>query len=123
MALRVEAKPVATSTPVVNGSADHWRGLAVQTGERLGYAENQLKDLRRAADENRARLTKAKERLDAANARINDLQAQVVTQAAELEVLRAKVASQAQIKRVVWDLAQQAKDGIDRGVSDVLATL
>lgn len=104
-------------------SLEQWRTLAISTGERLQHAEQQLKDLRKQADELRARMTKANERRDNAQARVNDLQSRVVLLTAANERLTAQVAAQDQIKRAVWDVAQQAKDGIDKGVSELLATL
>jgi chromosome segregation ATPase len=82
-----------------------------------------LKDLREAANEARARLTKAKERQESAQARGNELQAQLVLVTAEKEALAARVAAQDDVKRAVWDMAQAAKAGIDQGVADVLASL
>lgn len=104
-------------------SVEHWRGLALSTGERLAHAETQLKDLRKAADDARARLTKSKERQDSAQARVNELQSQLVAVSAERDELASKVMTQDGIKRAVWDMAQRVKASVDQGVSDVLATL
>lgn len=123
--LRVE-EPVSAPVRVITApesSVEHWRGLALSTGERLAHAETQLKDLRKAADEARARLTKSKERQDSAQARVNELQSQLVAVTAERDDLKAKVLTQDAIKRAVWDMAQRVKDSVDQGVSDVLATL
>lgn len=92
--------------PVQRG-LDEWRKLAVQSGERLQYAENQLKDLRTQADELRARNTKSKTRLDSANERINELQTQLVSTTAERDELRDRVARQDAAKRKAWELFQE----------------
>lgn len=120
--LRVEQEtdpPTQDATPVADQRTDdlgveHWRGLAVATAERLTYAETQLKDLRKAADENRARMMKAKQRQESAQQRVNELQAQVVRLTAEVETLRVKasevdglreqITDQAEIKRRIWEL-------------------
>lgn len=103
--LKVEDAPVVhapttnvvavESTPqTIVQDLDYWRKLAIQNGERLQYAENQLKDLRVAADEARARFGKYKTRLDAANARLNEQQLLMTKQAEELESSRARLVKQ-----------------------------
>ena len=131
--IRVEETPptpaVELVTPTLQPSlvevqADllRWRTMAIQTGERLSYAENQLKDLRQAADDARARFSKYKGRLDSANERVNDLQAQLVaahaeldatkaTLAAEQETARARLADQDVVKRKVWEIREQMLNG------------
>lgn len=132
--LRVEETPQSTpaaemvqppvEVPAFDMEADRnrWRTVAVQTGERLAYAENQLKDLRQAADDARARFTKYKGRLDSANERVNDLQSQLVARMAEVDTLRAqlaaeqdalktRIADQDVVKRKVWEYRQSLLEG------------
>lgn len=118
--LRVEearpAPPVVTppKAPVLRvvpvDQATDWRKLAIATGERLSYAETQLKDLRQAADDARARFTKYKTRLDHAQERINLLQADLVRVTAELEETKAataKAVDDAQARLVPQDVLKQ----------------
>lgn len=113
--LRVEepaAEPVAERAAEAPLSGeDHWRKIAVQTGERLKYAEAQAADLRKAADEARARFSKYKDRLDKANAQVNELQVQLVTTSAERDELRAQLAAQATVARKVHEFRQSILDG------------
>jgi septal ring factor EnvC (AmiA/AmiB activator) len=99
-------KPAATAPDV-----DHWKRLAIQTGERLQYAENQLGDLRTAADDARARFSKYKERLDKANQRVNELQIQLVNITAERDDLRASIAKQEVLARRVHEYRQSLLNG------------
>lgn len=89
----------------------YWRALAVQAGERLQIAETQLKDLRMAADDARARMTKYKGRLDSAQQRVNELQAQIIAVSAERDALQERVARQDVIKRKVHEYRQSLLDG------------
>lgn len=118
--LRVEdAAPLADAVPVValvravppNDDITHWRRMAVQAGERLSYAENQCKDLRVAADDARARFSKYKSRLDAANARVNELQSQLITVGAERDALREQVAQQDVLARKVHEFRESLLHG------------
>ncbi len=113
--LRVEEPVVklVEQKPEVDKNTDvhHWRQMAVAAGERLAYAENQLKDLRQAADDLRARLTKQKTRLDNANERVNDLQSQIITVSAERDALKQKLAEQDVVKQKVWEYRQSLLDG------------
>ncbi len=79
-------------TDVADKDLAHWRTLAVQAAERLQIAETQLKDLRMAADEARARVTKYKQRLDNANERVNDLQAKLIGVSAERDAMTERLA-------------------------------
>lgn len=118
--LRIE-EPVAAITESVQATVvplvpvqrglEEWRKLAVQSGERLQYAENQLKDLRAQADDLRARLTKSKTRLDSANERTNELQSQLIAVTAERDELRDRVARQDIVKRKVHEYRQSILDG------------
>jgi chromosome segregation ATPase len=116
--LRVEETPpvvalVEHAPPVVDVEAEvhRWRKMAVDAGERLAYAENQLKDLRQAADDARARFSKYKSRLDGANERVNDLQAQLIAACAERDTLRARLVQQDVVKQKVWEYRQSLIDG------------
>lgn len=111
--LRVEEpKLVAAEQPKpVAIDQDHWKKLAIQTGERLQYAENQLNDLRQAADEARARFGKYKERLDRANQRVNELQIEMISKTAELEELRSQIAKQEVLARRVHEYRQSLLNG------------
>jgi DNA repair exonuclease SbcCD ATPase subunit len=104
-------QPTPEPTPKPISDLDHWKKLAIQTGERLQYAENQLKDLRQAADDARARFGKYKDRLDKANERVNDLQIQLVRLTAERDDLRASVANQEVIARRVHEYRQSLLNG------------
>jgi chromosome segregation ATPase len=90
---------------------DHWRKMAVESSERLSYAETQAKDLRRAADEVRARLTKAKTRLDTANEKVNELNIELVRVSAECDRLRGQVANQERLARKIWECRQAIIEG------------
>lgn len=126
--LRVEETPpaaeIVTAPHVVEAPNDveRWRKMAVSAGERLAYAENQLKDLRQAADDARARFTKYKSRLDSANERVNDLQAQLIAVSNDRDTLKSqlatqeeafhqKLADQAVVKQKVWEFRQSLLDG------------
>jgi chromosome segregation ATPase len=100
----------------------HWRALAIQAGERLQIAETQLKDLRVAADEARARMTKYKGRLDSASERINELQSKLITVSAERDAandrladvdntIAQRVARQEVVKKLVHEYRQSLLDG------------
>lgn len=95
----------------VEAEVHRWRKMAVDAGERLAYAENQLKDLRQAADDARARFSKYKSRLDGANERVNDLQAQLIAACAERDTLKAKLIQQDIVKQKVWEYRQSLIDG------------
>lgn len=118
----IQGAPPASSALAVapKDDLDHWRKLAVQNGERLRVAEIQLKDLRREADEARARFSKYKQRLDAANERVNDLQVALTTASAERDVLRARLPRLDVLKRKVYDYRQSLQDG---PIWDVFAEL
>ncbi len=107
------AAALITAEPKQDLSAEveRWRKMAIQAGERLAYAENQLKDLRQAADEARARFTKYKGRLDSANERVNDLQSQIIAVSAERDVLKAQVVDQEVVKERIWAYRQSLIDG------------
>ena len=120
--LRVE-EPAAPATESVAGPStsvavgsvvqdlDYWRKLAIQAGQRLQHVEDQAKALRREADEARSRFGKYKDRLDSANARNNDLQAQVVLLSAEVEAMKGRLAQQDVVKQKVWEIRQAMLDG------------
>lgn len=113
MKLRVEESPPAViaaplSPPMVQ-DVDHWRRLAIQTGERLQYAETQLVDLRKTADELRARMTKANERRENAQAKANELQVQVVNLTAERDRLQAELDPLKDVRRKAYDLLEDAQ--------------
>jgi len=107
----VDAKPELSELGEVGADRDRWRGMAVNAGERLAYAENQLKDLRTAADDARARFTKYKSRLDAASERVNVLQSQLIAACAERDALKGQLAEQAVVKQKVWEFRQSILDG------------
>lgn len=116
--LRVEATPDVAPAAVKPAAAPHatetvahWRKLARDTGERLSYAESQLKDLRTAADDGRARFSKYKDRLDKANEHVNDLQVQVVRLSTENESLRHQLARQEQVARHVHAFRESVLHG------------
>jgi septal ring factor EnvC (AmiA/AmiB activator) len=117
--LRVEehatAVTIEPAVPVVAPKQppdlDHWRKLALQSTERLNYAETQLKDLRVAADDARARFSKYKDRLDKANERTNDLQIELVRMTAERDDLRRQIASQEAVARKVHEFRQSILNG------------
>lgn len=90
---------------------EHWRRLAVQSAERLSYAERQLKDLRAAADDARARMAKYKDRLDKANERVNDLNVALVTATADRDRLRGQLATQEAVARRVHEYRQSLLNG------------
>jgi chromosome segregation ATPase len=109
-------------TDVVDKDLAYWRTLAVQTGERLQIAETQLKDLRMAADEARARVTKYKGRLDNANERVNDLQIKLIAISAERDAANerirmldadfsARLANHETVKRKIHEYRQSLIDG------------
>lgn len=115
-------EPLPDASQALQADRDRWRQMAVQAGERLAYAENQLKDLRQAADDARARFSKYKGRLDSANERINDLQAQLIAVHAERDALKAqlateqdaqkaKLADQDVVKRKVWEYRESLLNG------------
>ena len=89
----------------------HWRKMAIQSGERLQIAETQLKDLKQAADEARARFSKYKTRLDTAQSRINELQAEVIKVSEERDALRDQVANQAIVARKVHEYRETLLNG------------
>lgn len=101
---------IAAPKPDVNDVA-HWRTLAVQAGERLAFAERQAADLRKAADDARARFSKYKGRLDSANQRVNELQAQIITKSVECDTLRAQLAKQDVLAQKVHKFRQSILDG------------
>lgn len=90
---------------------DHWRKLAMQATNRLEIAEAQARDLRAAADEARARFSKYKGRLESAQARVNELQVQVVRVTAERDDARSQLARQEAIARKVHEYRQSLLDG------------
>lgn len=90
---------------------EHWKRMAITTSERLQYAENQLTDLRSAADDARARFGKYKERLDKANQKVNELQIQLVNITAERDDLRASIAKQELLARRVHEYRQSLLNG------------
>jgi chromosome segregation ATPase len=109
-------------TDVVDKDLAYWRTLAVQTGERLQIAETQLKDLRMAADEARARVTKYKGRLDNANERVNDLQIKLIAISAERDAANERIqmldaefssrlANHETVKRKIHEYRQSLIDG------------
>lgn len=105
-------KLVEVPAPVdVEAELQRWRKMAVDAGERLAYAENQLKDLRQAADDARARFSKYKSRLDGANERVNDLQAQLIAACHERDTLKARLVQQDIVKQKVWEYRQSLIDG------------
>jgi DNA-binding XRE family transcriptional regulator len=94
-------KPMATESipatpaprrPAISDDVEHWKRLAIATGERLAIAEEQAKALREAADDARARFGKYKDRLDKAQARVNEQQVDIVRLSARVETLQAQVA-------------------------------
>jgi DNA integrity scanning protein DisA with diadenylate cyclase activity len=106
--------PVAQVPAKVETVTD-WRKSAIELAERLKYAEAQCGDLRKAADEARARFTKYKTRLDHAQERINVLQVEKVAAAADAEAtiaalraendeLRARLTTQDELKQGLMDL-------------------
>jgi chromosome segregation ATPase len=105
-----EAAAAPRTAPEPRTVAD-WRRLAVQAGERLAIAENQAKDLRAAADESRARLTKQKTRLDNANARINELQSQLISVTAERDTLQERVSRLDEVRRQVHAFRRECLEG------------
>lgn len=111
--LRVEEPKVETKAAAASPAPDldHWKKLAITTGERLQYAENQLNDLRQAADEARARFSKYKERLDRANQRVNELQIDLVKITAERDDLRSQVAKQEKVSQLVHQYRQSLLEG------------
>lgn len=125
--LRVEddaPAPVASAVPpelaplVEDHDVAHWKKLALSNGERLRYSEEQAQSLRQAADEARARFGKYKQRLDGANARVNELQVALTDKSvevdklrADIDHLRAKLARQDAVKRRVHEYRQSLLDG------------
>jgi chromosome segregation ATPase len=116
--IRVEETPppvaeIVQAPPAqdLQAEVERWRKMAIQAGERLAYAENQLKDLRQAADDARARFTKYKNRLDSANERVNDLQSQIIAVSAERDTLKARQAEQDVVKQKLWEYRQSLLDG------------
>ncbi len=110
------------STVVESKDLAYWRQLAVQAGERLQIAETQLKDLRMAADDARARMTKYKGRLDNANERVNDLQAKLIAVSAERDAMHERIgnldaafaerlARHEEVKRRIHEYRQSLLDG------------
>lgn len=106
----IEVAP-ETDTERLQAEVTRWRGMAVNAGERLAYAENQLRDLRAAADDARARFTKYKGRLDGANERVNVLQSQLIAVSAERDAIKDRLASQDVVKQKVWEFRQSVLDG------------
>ena len=113
-----------SDTTIVQETKDlaHWRAMAIGAGERLQIAEVQLKDLRVAADEARARMTKYKGRLDSANERINELQSKLIAVSAERDAVTERLAGtgaefaqrlarQEIVKRKVHEFRQSILDG------------
>lgn len=120
----VEDAPAVPVQP--DFGVEHWKRLALQTAERLSYAETANKDLRVAADELRSRQTKYKTRLDNAQERVNELQRDLVRVSddrdrlhAEMTAMQAAVegtlakahaaadaheAARVALKRKLWDL-------------------
>lgn len=88
-----------------------WRKMAIEAGIRLDIAETQAKDLRIAADEARARFTKYKGRLDASQARVNELEVERIKLATENDELRAQLARQAEISRKVYEFRKSILEG------------
>jgi chromosome segregation ATPase len=109
-------------TDVADKDLAYWRTLAVQAAERLQIAETQLKDLRMAADEARARVTKYKGRLDNANERVNELQSKLIGVSADRDALTerlgmldadfsSRLARHEVVKRKVHEYRQSLLDG------------
>jgi hypothetical protein len=117
-----EATPPTPAKPVVTDDVDHWRRMAVHSAERLAIAENQAKDLRQAADDARARFGKYKDRLDKAQARVNEQQVEIVRLSLKAETLQAQIAErdamlvkQDQLARKVHGYRQQLLDYVENG--------
>ena len=121
MGLRVEERqpPAAVPVPAPQTAKEkeeerdlaYWRSLAIRSGERLSYAETQAADLRRAADDARARFSKYKDRLDKANERINALTTELIGVAAERDELRARLANQSRVSQAVHDYRKSLLEG------------
>lgn len=121
--LRVEESKVTPVTPAdtvpfnaapklaVVTDVEHWRRMAIDAGKRLEYAETQLKDLRVAADDARARFGKYKDRLDKANEKVNELTIQLVSVTADRDDLRGQVATQEVIARKLHEYRQSLLNG------------
>lgn len=117
-AVQAAPAPKAAAT----GDVDHWRRLAIQTGERLAIAEEQARALREAADDARARFGKYKDRLDKASGRVNELTIEVVRLNAERETWKARIAerdaqllAQAEIAREIYACREAAREWFEKG--------
>lgn len=89
----------------------YWRKLAIESGKRIEIMETQAKALREAADEARARFSKYKGRLDNAQARTNELEAERIALALRVEELQTLLARQAEVARKVYEFRQSILDG------------
>lgn len=125
MALRLEEPRPVHQRPieVAETSEAEWRRRAVQTADRLKKAEQKIHELTKSADELRARLGKEKSRLDEVSALADQRQVELVSIAAERDDLRARVKSQDEVKRHVWDLVRGVKDDLDARVGELLGAL
>jgi len=89
----------------------YWRKLAQDTAERLKISDTQNRDLREAADEARARVTKYKQRLENAQERVNDLQLRLIAVSAERDALRESIPDVERIRRKVYEYRQSLLEG------------
>lgn len=105
------AKPVIRAPEQSEHDVAYWRQLATDTKDRLKIAESQAKDLREAADESRARMTKYKQRLESAQEQVTALQVKLVEVSAERDRLRETVPDVARIQRKLFEYRQSLLDG------------
>jgi len=88
-----------------------WKKVALEAKDRLQVADMQAKDVRKQADELRARATKYKTRLENAQDKVNELSATLITVMAERDALAERVARQDIVKRKVHEFRQSIIDG------------
>ena len=88
----------------VEHDTGYWRDLALKSRQQLQHAENKIKDLSRAADENRDRMTKAKRRQESGQAKVSELTMANVALSLEVESLRGRLVEQESFKQRLWEL-------------------
>ncbi len=106
-----EVKVENTKKFFAQQSVVYWRQLAIEAQERIKILSAQLEDVRKSADDNRARMTKYKGRLENAQDTANNLQARLIAVSAERDVLRDAVAKQDIVKRKVYEFRQSILEG------------
>jgi uncharacterized coiled-coil DUF342 family protein len=109
---KVMPAQVLRETTIPSQDVEHWRKLAIQSGQQLQNVQKQCTDLGKTADELRARLTKANERRENAQARANELHSQLIAVTAERDALRAELAPKKDVVRTVYDVLEEAQQSL-----------